>query len=310
MGAEGKQLTPVRRREDGAVLMVPSDAVRALLPRDLALRGKKVWSESGRRVASLRVDSGKVTQRVERGGEGWKLLEPTGKGLRADPGLCNDLAEAMANLNAERWIADKDDGGFGLERPRIVIEAELGPGDGPDAGAARKLSLSIGTPTSGGAFARASGDPAIFVAPRSIELAADKLLVDRQLLAVDTTKLKQVSVTRGEGERIVMLREGTTWKIGEPAGDPAASTKVTALLSALDDLSADEVVAVGPAQKHHGLDKPRFTFVLEGSEPTARIVVGGSDSLHGLTVYYLRKDGVDATFAVAQAKLRQLEAAW
>jgi hypothetical protein len=311
IGAEGKQLTPVRRLEDGAVLMVESEAARALMPRDLALRGKQVWSATGRRVESLRIVAPKWTQRAERGGEGWTLIEPAGKGLRADPGLCNDLAEALITLAAERWVAERDDGAYGLDRPRLIIEAELEEPKGADAGKPRRLRLEIGAPTSGGAFARSADDPAIFVVPRILELAADRWLVDRQLLGVDMTKLRKATVTRAEGGRIAIAREGDAWKLIEPAGDPAATTKVAALVSALDDLGAETAVGVGAPEKHHGLDKPRLTFVLEsGGDAPVRIHIGSGDSLRGVAIHYARKEGVDATFAIAQAKLRELEGAW
>src|SRR5262249_29154684 len=88
----------VRRVEDGAIAVVPASAAGALLPTDLALRPRKVFDVPARRFRAVRVEAPDRVQRVEREGEApWELVEPTGRGLRADTGLVMDLAELVGS---------------------------------------------------------------------------------------------------------------------------------------------------------------------------------------------------------------------
>jgi hypothetical protein len=315
LAAAGAELTPVRRVEDGAVLMVPNALARALLPRDLMLRPNRIWTHKGSEVRSLRIESAGSVQLVERSNDGWSLLEPRGAGLRADAGLCNDLAEVLAGLTAERWISDRDDGTSGVARPRAVVEMVLEPRSdaAPDAGKTeRRRRLEIGAPApAGGAFARTAEDPAVFVLPRGVEAAALRLLVDRDSLGAPPAKLRKVTLSRPDGARLVMVREGEAWRLAEPANDPAAAVKVAALVATLDDLSAEMAVAVGAPAKEYGLDTPAHKLLLEGQDmPPVTLVFGAADSLRGLSVRYARRQGVDATFAVARSKLRALDDVW
>ena len=57
----------------------------------------------------------------------------------------------------------------------------------------------------------------------------------------------------------------------------------------------------------------RLTIVVDRQNPSAsekllpaRIVVGAGDSIDGTSVFYVRRDRVDASWAVAQAKIRPL----
>src|SRR5262249_50790795 len=152
-----------------------------------------------------------AVRRNDRGG--WDLVEPTGHGLSADIGLASDVADVLATLTAERWAAPRDDGSYGLAKPRITIEPELdSSGDAPhpesggdtprpdadaspDGGAPNTLRVEIGAPVaSGGAFARRSGDEAVFVAPRTLETVAGRLPLNRTSLRFDGSSIETVTL--------------------------------------------------------------------------------------------------------------------
>lgn len=324
IGAEEGDIVHMRRVEDGALLDVPADQAAALFPSEISLRSREVVREPSSRFQSIRVRSGDRVQRLRRGDEGWELVEPKGNGLVADASFSNELAERLGALTASLWVDGKNNASLGLEKPRIVIEAELGDegdegarGDaGADSGAGlRALTLALGAPATDGSFARLGGDSAVFVAPKEIELAADRWLLDRGALRVDPAWIGLVTLKTGNNTNVEVERSGDVWRVR--SGGEGSAAKAAAVRDALSDFTAEEAVTVGPPSRHEGLDKPALTVVInpavgkdappsEGKREPVRIVIGAGDVWRGTRIYYARRSGVDATFAVAQAKVRPL----
>ena len=101
---------------------------------------------------------------------------------------------------------------------------------------------------------------------------------------------------------------------GRVAGDgpDAAAT----LRNVVAGLLAERVVSTGAPDRAQGLDKPRLLLtVVADPEPgapkgaarrTFKIAFGAGDSVGGTSVVYARREGLDATFAIAQGKVRAL----
>ena len=123
--AEGTRVH-VRRVEDGAILDVPRDLAVALLPDEIALRPRKIHDDALRSFQAIRVEAPGRVQRLERNADGvFAIVEPRGEGLIADGGFVIDLAKALGELSAVRWVgAAKPE--HALDRPRMTISAELG----------------------------------------------------------------------------------------------------------------------------------------------------------------------------------------
>src|SRR5262249_32960663 len=152
-----------RRVADGAILELTRDAAHALVPSGLALRSRKVVDEAVARVTRVSIESPSMHQVLHRSGTGfWTLEQP--KSLAVDPGLANVVAEALGQLRADRWVADRDDGSFGFDKPRAQYQLELEGG---------VIRVEIGRSTSGGVFARRTDREGIFVLPRASERALE-----------------------------------------------------------------------------------------------------------------------------------------
>jgi hypothetical protein len=326
----------VRRLEDGALLEVPADRAAVLFPSDLALRSHTIWNEPVKRFRSLTLQEGDRTQRLRRTDDGgWELLEPKGRGLHADIGLATDLADLLGSLKAERWVPATDTpattttakGAFGLDPPRMVIEAEVGDEDAPPDGAGnrRTLRLLLGAPAANGSFARTGDDPAVFIAPKRIEGASGRWLLDRSALVVEPASVIRATLEGAKGSKLVLERGAagaltivdTTNK--RPSADPALVARAAAIRDAFGDLMAEGAVSVGKPEEAEGFGaktKPAMTVVIEregapdaSGKPkreTARIVFGAGDVWRGTNIRYARRDGIEATYAVAQAKVRPL----
>ncbi|MFT3769815.1 MAG: DUF4340 domain-containing protein [Minicystis sp.] len=309
VGAEQGGVVHVRRVEDGAVAEISAEAAAALLPNEITLRPRKVYEASFASCRALRIEAPGRVQRFERGADGsWSLVEPKGAGVVPDAALLSDLGDATAGLTVDHWVgAARPE--HGLDHPRLVIEADLG--DGADAGKGRRtIKVSLGAPAgAAGSFARTADEPAVFVVTRRLEDAADRWLIDRTVLVTEVSRVSRVTLTAPGGKRAVLEANGGAFHVAGAAADPAANARAAGVREALADLVSEGAVSVGRPEKHEGMDKPALEAVIEVDGKKVRLAFGAGDTFKGTSVFYVRKEGVDATFAVSQAKVRPLLAA-
>lgn len=302
-----------RRLEDGAILALPAEKLRALSPSETVLRDAQVLDvppEQARTLAVTAVGaSGARTQRLARGEQGWAFVEPKIADLAPDARLVSDVTDLLLKLRAVRWVAEKDDGSFGLDRPRFTLEVKVAEGE-KDPG--KTVRVEIGAATTDGSFARLGDDPAVFVAPRVLEEAAGLWLFDRGALALDASSLVRIEAAAEGGKKVAVERAGDTWKALTGEGAALAAT----LRDAASGLVAEGVVSMGPPDRSFGLDKPRLvlTVVAEAAAGapkgsvgrTVKLSFGAGDSFHGTSVVYVRREGLDLTFAVPLGRVRAL----
>ncbi|MEP7124620.1 MAG: DUF4340 domain-containing protein [Byssovorax sp.] len=304
-------LIPVRRVEDGAVLLVPKNEASPLLPDVAALRSRKVFDEPLASIRSFRVEAGARVQRFTRDtGGGFTLQEPHGEGLVADGALASEVAAALGSLSVDRWIG-ADSGAYGLEKPRLILEAQLDSDH--DAGPPRAIRVALGAPAGAGSFARAGDDPAVFIAPAALEEMASRWLLDRTTTAVAPETIRRATLTGEGGKHLIIEKVGDALRIAGVPADPVSSARAASIRDALADLTAEAAVSVGPPEKAQGLDKPRLDIQIEragvgthDTVPPVHLRFGAEDTLHGTRVVYVRREGVAATWAVAQGKARAL----
>ncbi len=292
----------VKRAEDGAVISVAADRMAAFRPSDLALRSRKVVDESLTELRAIRVEGGGRVQKIDRNDDGtFTLVEPKGQGLAPDAGLVSDLAQALLSLTADQWIADQDDGTHGLATPRFTIEAVLG--EATDSGEQRKVKVMIGASASAGSFAQKDGDPAVFVAPRALEVAANRWLLDRGALAIDGPQIGAATL-RANGKKVELQRRGSAWELH----GAASAADAEAVFAALADLVADGAVSVGAKMKAgEGFEHPSLEIeVGRTAGVPVKLTFGASDTFEGASVVYARRAGIDATYVVSKSKLRSI----
>jgi hypothetical protein len=285
-----------RRQIDGARLRVTGDAAAALRPSGLALRSRKVIDESASRARRVAIESPTVRQVLRRSSTGGFTLEEP-KSLSVDAGLANDVTEALVKLRAERWVADHDDGTFGMSPPSARYELDL---------EASQIRIETGRAAAGGVFARVVDRPEVFLLGESMRRAIETWAVDRSYFMVDPSEVRHVRFERGP----------TKWELdAETRGGPdprAAVERFEVVRKVLAEARTEGVVHLGPARKEEGLDRPRLALTVRSVPPPpaepreVRITVGRGDVWRDNNVFYVRRAGVDATFAMAQSKLRPL----
>ena len=313
IGEPQGEVVHARRLEDGAIVALPAAAMRALSPSEAVLRDAQVLDVPAEQVRSLAVSVagavGARAQRIARGEQGWAFVEPKVGDLAPDARLVSDLMDEVTKLRAVRWVAEKDDGSFGLDRPRLTLELKVAE---DDQAPGKTVRVELGAATTNGAFARLGDDPAVFVAPRSLEDAAGVWLFDRGALAMEAGSLVRIEAAAEGGKKVAVERAGDTWKAVTGEGAALAAT----LRDAVAGLVAEGVVSVGPSDRSFGLDKPRLVLVVvaepaEGAAKgsgrrTVKIAFGAGDSFRGTSVVYARREGLDATFAIPLGRVRAL----
>jgi hypothetical protein len=225
---------------------------------------------------------------------GFALEEP--KSFAVDAGLANNVTEALVKLRAERWAADHDDGSFGLNdsSARYELVLESGP-----------IRIETGRATAGGVFARVVDRPEVFVLSEATRRTIENWAIDRSYFMMDPSELSHVRFERGT----------TRWELdashhGRDAS--AALERFEIVRKALAEARTEGVVHLGPPQKGEGFDRPRLVLTVRSMPPPpaepreVRIAVGRGDVWRDNNVFYVRRAGMNATFAIAQSKLRPL----
>ncbi|MBW2457018.1 MAG: DUF4340 domain-containing protein, partial [Deltaproteobacteria bacterium] len=307
VGAEREGFVYVRRTDDGAVLAVAADVAGLLLPRPSLLRSTEIYDVPLSRIRQLTLDCGGKRQRMSRDARGaWTLLEPKLASLGADVTLANGFADLLRTLQGVRWASERPEPRQQLDRPWCTISAEADlPTEGGDQEAGiQQLQVVLGAEAQGGYFAQRDGADAVFVAPRALGVAAGHWLLDRAALMIVTGDVERLTVV-GRGERrLTVLPQGGKWVVeGEPASRAGERVK-----AGLDQLLAEGVVRLGPATPSDGMGDPvlRLEAKLRSEAEPVVLTVGAGEVFRDTSVFFVRRSGLEATFAVAQSRLRPL----
>jgi hypothetical protein len=289
----------VRRAFDDASLQVPSALGRRLLPSEISLRGRSVFPDGlgTAKPVGLVTRCDGVRQELARVGDSWTMREP--RGFLADPLATADLVGLLRNAQAESWIADQDDGTFGLAESTCQMELDAN-GDGGK----RSLGIVFGKEAEGGAFyARATSDRAVFLAPRALRDGALNWLIGRGGFRADPGSVERVTLSRGASRAVFPGRRGGS----RDSGSNDVASKV---LDTLEVLRPEAVVHLGPPRHDEGFDAPtldvRVSTVTDGGPREIHFVFGDTARVNRERLVYARVDGVDATYGIARDRVAAL----
>jgi hypothetical protein len=296
---------PVRRTDDLAVLTLGRDAARAFAVDATLLRSLRLADFAISALSELEL-SAPEHQVLRRAPSGFELVTPPG--YLPDGALSTDAALAFGSLTALRFVADTDDGSFGLATPTLTALAKF------DAdGGTRSQRLVVGRSTPGGFFAKLDGDPGVFVVERSVAERLGSLLVDRAPFLAEPKILARVVVTRNGVTRTLERVHDELVPAPSSGIDPAVATR---LIEAISTLRAEAAVHTGPARPDEGFQKPSLEVRYEplpGLGKTRSFLIGASGRISGPVApgkeqasHFARAAGVEATFVVADAKLKPL----
>jgi hypothetical protein len=317
LGPADGAFATVQRTADGALLRVSAEVARKLLPSEIAIRSRDLFDPALAKRSPARIASrcDRVTQELTHEGGLWTLRDPSsGASFPADVAGALDLASAVGRAKATQWVADADDGSFGLDPGACSLTVafldDTSPRDAASVTPARSaVALQFGRPREGeegGYYARIDGDGPVFVAPRSLRALASRWLIDRAGFRVDPATIDAVTLVRGP-KVVVLTRRGQS--LSRADGGGGAGEEGEKVGEALAGLRAEGTVHIGPARADEGLAPPTLDVRVHrtgDAGASLHFVVGHGAVWEDQKVYFARLDGVDATFAIAEARLAPL----
>jgi hypothetical protein len=299
-----------RRVEDGAILRVPLAVARRLQPIASSVRGRSIFpfgSDTGD-LTALATTCSPTPQELSRRERGWTLRAPSG--FDADAAAVLDLASAVTRAKADAWVADADDGTFGLRDGACTVTLTLGE----DAGV-RSLGITFGAPAADGSlYAQATTTPAVFVVAKAVRDVASHMLVDRSRMHLDVDSIASVILSKHDA-RIAFEREGDRLvRAGAADADGDAASAFEGIGGALAQVYAESALHVGPPAKVEGFDVPTLEVHarLRSDAGTFErtITLGAPVEPDAPKFYFARVSGIDATFTVPRAAADALLAGW
>ncbi len=299
---DGPQVVHLRRLDDGAVLRVPFEVaqpVRATAAQ--AVRNPNLLALQPDTLTHVTVKASAAPGFELRKKDGfWEMVAP--KGLGADGSAVSTLTGTLASLLCQRWAAEKDDGAFGFAAPSVTLELErtVAPSDG--GAEPSGITIELGkesTDATGGVYARVKGRDPVCVLPLGKRDILLKPPVDFHAVGFDPLSTPRITALRGGRSQTVVYNDvNKAWTSGSDAGSDLLAKK---LADAFRALRAEGVIHLGDARPDEGFGAP--TLTIEGVEATPtgkkkRLLVGGIGKFNELAVYFVRVDGIDATWAV------------
>jgi hypothetical protein len=98
-----------------------------------------------------------------------------------------------------------------------------------------------------------------------------------KVFTVEKDKVKEIGVTKTEGESLRMVKEGQDWKLAGPAEAPADASQIDTILSTIQSAEIGNVVVEQPdSLAKFGLDKPKLTIsvVTDGAKEPQQLQLG------------------------------------
>ena len=295
--ASGNQL--VYREQDGVALRIPHELARAFALDSTLLYARKLTEFGLSSFISAEVERAGTRQVLRRGANEALFLDAP-KGFDPDGVLSSDFIQALGALTAERFVADRDDGTFGLSHPTLAVHFVYKS----DESLKTERHLRFGDDTALGVYGTIEDAGPVFILPRSVRDSLELLLINRAVFPTSPDALVGMTL-KAHGHTLRLQRQGERL-VASPAGS-FPGEHVTQILESFGDLRPEAAIHAGPPLPQEGMGNPTLTLTLVPRVGAAQTLeFGAGDSWHATSVFYLRVSGVDATFVMAQSKVRAL----
>ncbi len=292
-----------RRADDGAILQLSRAVARRFEPHPVALRSRALWPAPFDPVNVVAVDDNCTPEpeRLELVDGRWTLRAPAGHSV--DVAYTMDLVESLAHAKVDGWIAEKDDGTFGIGTSKCRVTMTLAP-QARDGGTGSR-SIVFGSQDESGTYASTLETEPVSLLPSSLRELALHPAIDRSRFRIEATPGARATLSHDRA-RVLLLSDG-----GAFSRPGRAETGDDPLGAALVAFYARNAVHVGPPAPAEGFDRPTLEIQLEGrGEGAARRIAIGAPTGEPDESYFARVSGVDATFAVSTRTVEALLAGW
>jgi hypothetical protein len=249
---------------------------------------------------------------LEKKGDAWWITSPLS--ARADKftaeGLIGQIQTAKFKATVEENPSDADLAKYGLDQPRFTVTARAylpdarGEGEG-SADPSRQKELvfygGIENTFDGSVYLRRGGEKPVYAVDGFVRTSLEKStfeLRDKEVLAVDETKLKQMEF-KSKPNHYLLEHEGSGWKLISPKQSPADTSTVSSMLSAFKNERATAFLNDSPAERKRvqlTAAAAKVTFTDNSGEKVAirlsKAKIDGTEK-----AYALRETGKEAVLA-------------
>jgi hypothetical protein len=243
---------------------------------------REAAEKSARRLVGLEADelssielptSGGGRARLQRGEQGWRLVEPLDAGV--DPFTVERLVEAVAGLESKSEIeAASDLALFGLDDGAARIAVRKGEAEPTE------IRLGKPVPVGSARYVSASSRPGrVFtVDTAGLTLLEPALLDlrDKRLLKLEKDEASKLVVRLPAESRVIELTKGEDWKLVAPLEVRADGEGVERLLDDLDLARASGFVDAPGAPAEYGLEPPSVEIEITTPKGSEQLALGKS----------------------------------
>lgn len=332
------QETYVRLAGEDTIYLAKNSFRNLIKPKALDYKDKLLWSFDMKDVTRIEIEDrsdGKDVRAFILGKTAgqWMFEQPvTAKATSK----IDDMLRSLQRMRTMKWYDDRPErlAGYGLDPGELVIKAtvvedvEPAPADEADADEApgdddkpktpeKKTTVyvlrvsnqsPIGEETK--TYIRIGDEPFVGTVTKNVTDRLKPVMAqwrDMRITDAGAGRATRIELSTPSGNA-TLVKEGGRWTFENDGGD-AEAKDITALLSAIDGLSAVAFVNVAaPKLADYGLDKPRATIrlTIPGVENEERIVVGGFTDSKTKRLVYLRRNEVASIAKVRASDVDKL----
>jgi hypothetical protein len=294
----------VQRSDDGAILRMPRAIARRFEPHPIALRGRSAWATPFDPVDVVAIDDTCTPEpeRLDLTDGRWTMRLPHGQAV--DVAYALDLVESLVHAKVDEWIAETDDGTFGLSASACGVTLSLTTRDAD--GATLSHSMTFGTQPDGTNYARTREDPAVFSPPQSLRTLLEHPAIDRSPFRIDASPGTRVTLSHDHATVALRAEGGAFVRTG--VSEAGADSLGVALVA----FYARNAAHAGPPALGEGFDHPVLEIQVENPDkiPVSRRILVGRPAGGPDESMFARVSGVNATFVVAGRTVEALRAGW
>lgn len=131
-----------------------------------------------------------------------------------------------------------------------------------------------------------------------------------KLLDIPEDQFAAIELTKTGSAPVVLVREGTDWKMTAPQSLPVDRDAVTSIVSTLSSYSSDRLVEEKAEDlKAFGLDAPALTASVKKKDGSTEKILIGSETPTG-GGYYAKKEGDPRVFTIYSYNRSSLDKTW
>jgi hypothetical protein len=180
-----------------------------------------------------------------------------------------------------------------------------------EADATAPSRLLLGDNAVDGRYGKLEPGTWVFVLSRTVDNALRAWAIDRSSFMVDPNEVRALRLV--SSTRDVRIEATGSTRTSTAQSKPVLPDNALATIrQALIDLRSEGAVHLGPPHPSEGFDKPllriQVTRVASAGSRSSTVVlrIGRGDVWRNTSTFYARRDGIDATFAIASSKLAPL----